>query len=231
MKILLVEDRPEIIESVTLTLELRWPEANLISTSQGAHGVELAREELPEVVILDIGLPDMDGLQVLRQIRGFSNVPVIMLTVKGDEIDKIKALELGADDYVVKPFSAGEFLARVKAALRRSQTPETKGKIADRPFIRGNLRIDFASHEVSVGEKLIELNRTEYDLLCELVRNEGTVVSSQALLDQVWGPEHKTDTEYLKVCIKNLNEKLGKEPGNPTTIIDEGGKGYKFLSR
>lgn len=231
MKVLLIEDRPEIVESVALTLELRWPEANLISTSQGGKGVELARNELPDVIILDIGLPDMDGFQVLRQIRSFSDVPLLVLTVRGEEMDKIKALELGADDYVVKPFSTGEFLARVKAALRRSRLPETEVKAAEKPFVRGALRIDFASREVSIGDKLISLTRSEYDLLCQLVKNEGMTLSNQTLLEKVWGPEHKAEVEYVKVYIQSLREKLENEPGNPTMIVDEGGEGYKFVSR
>jgi len=230
MRVLVVEDSTDIIETVALTLELRWPEANLISTSYGEKGVELAKKQLPDVIILDLGLPDMDGFEVLRQIRGFSDVPLIILTARGDEGAKIKGLEMGADDYIVKPFSAGEFLARVKAALRHSQMPAKTAKVGEKPFIRGSLRIDFTSREVSVDDKPIRLTRSEYDLLYQLVTNEGKVLSSQMLLDKVWGPEHTADTEYVKVYIESLRKSLKEPPGNPTMILNVGDTGYKFVS-
>jgi len=231
MKVLLIEDNPEIIEAVALTLQLRWPEAKLISTFFGKKGVELAKEELPDIIILDLGLPDTDGFEVLRNIRGFSDVPLIILTVREEEMDKIRGLERGADDYIVKPFSPAELLARVKAVTRRRRIPETTAEVPEKPFIRGKLRIDFVSHEVSVGDKLLELSPSEYELLCQLVTNEGMVLSNKMLLDKVWGPEHTANTEHLKVYIRGLREKLEKEPGNPTMILDEGGTGYKFVSQ
>jgi len=229
MKVLLIEDSPEIIESVAIILELRWPEASLISTMFGEKGVELTEKELPDVVILDLGLPDIDGFQVLRQIRTFSDVAVVILTVMGAEVDKIKGLELGADDYIVKPFSPGEFLARVKAVLRRKKISEEAVQFAGKPFIRGKIRVDFASEEVSVGDKLLKLSPSEYSLLYQLVMNEGIVLSNETLIEKSWGPEHKSDVEYLRVCIKRLKNVLEKEPGNPTMIFDEGGTGYKFI--
>jgi DNA-binding response OmpR family regulator len=231
MKILMVEDNNEIIDIVAQTLSLRWPEASLISTTLGEAGVELAKQELPDLIILDLGLPDISGFQVLRQIRVFSNVPIIILTVRGDEIDRIRGLEAGADDYIVKPFSPGEFLARVKAVLRRSQMSETNIDVAGKPFIRGNLRIDFYSREVSVGGKLIRLSPSEYDLLYLLLSNEGQAMSKQTLLEKVWGAEHASDTKYVDVYIKSLREILKKEPGHPLTILDEGEVGYKLVSK
>ena len=229
MKVLLIEDDPTIIDSVNLTLKLRWPEANLLSTFLGEKGIELAQQELPDLIILDLGLPDIDGFEVLRRIRYFSDVPVVILTVTGDEMNVIKGLELGADDYIIKPFNPGEFLARAKAVIRRRKVPETTGKVADKIFIRGKLRIDFASQEVSVGDKLLRLSPREYDLLCHLVMNEGKVLSNEMLLEKVWGTEQTFNTEYVRVFIKSLKEKLEKEPGNPTIIVDEGGIGYKFV--
>lgn len=230
MKVLIIEDSADLIETVALTLELRWPEANLISTSHGEKGVELVKKQPPDIIILDLGLPGMDGFEVLRQIRSFSNVPVIILTGRDDEGAKIKGLELGADDYVVKPFSAGEFLARVKAALRHCQTPAKKAKVGKNIFIKGSLRIDFASREVRVDDKPIRLTRSEYDLLYQLVRNEGKVLSSQMLLDKVWGPEYTTDTEYVKVYIESLRKSLKDPAGNPKIILNVGDTGYKFAS-
>lgn len=231
MKVLIVEDDNEIIDIVAQTLALRWPEASLISTTFGEMGVELAKKELPDLIILDLGLPDTDGFQVLRKIRNFSDVPVVILTVRGDEIDKIRGLELGADDYIVKPFPPGEFLARLKAALRRSWMAETTTKITEKPFIRGSLRIDFQSRELSAGGKLMKLSPTEYDLLYILLANEGLAISKQTLIEKVWGPEYVADTEYVDVYINSLREMLGNEPGHPLMILDEGERGYKLVSR
>ena len=230
MKVLIVEDSTEIIDIVAQIIELRWPEASLVSTGLGERGVELAKKELPDIIILDLGLPDVNGFEVLRQIRRFSDVPVVILTVRGDEIDKIRGLELGADDYIVKPFSTGEFLARTKAVLRRRRMPEATAKAAEKPFIRGTLRIDFQSREVSIGGRLMKLSPSEYSLLYELVTNEGQVLSKRMLLEKVWGPEHIDDTEYVEVYIKSLKETLEKEPGHPIMILDEGGIGYKLIA-
>ena len=228
MKVLVIEDDPGIVESVALCFELRWSGANLVSTSAGEKGVKLAGTEFPDVIILDLGLPDMDGLEVLRQIRSFSDVPVIILTARYAEMDKVKGLELGADDYIIKPFVPAEFLARIKAVLRRSQ--RTKPKAGEKPFVRGKLKIDFATREVSIGDRLIKLTPSEYNLLCELARNEGRVLSNHMLLERVWGPEYTTETEYIKVYIQRLREKLEEEPGNPKMILSERGIGYKFVS-
>jgi len=230
VKVLLVEDDPQIIETVALILELRWPEASLISTFFGEKGVELVEKELPDIVILDLGLPDIDGFQTLRQIRTFSDVPVVILTVMGAEVDKIKGLELGADDYIVKPFSAGEFLARVKALLRRKNIQEKVVTVAGKPFIRGKFRVDFSSGEVSVGDKLVKLTPGEFKLLYQLVMNEGQSLSNETLIEKVWGTEKNTDIEYLRLCVKGLKDKLETQPGNPTMILDEEGEGYKFVS-
>ena len=184
MKVLLVEDDPQIIETVALILELRWPEASLVSTFFGEKGVELVEKELPDIVILDLGLPDIDGFQVLRQIRTFSDVPVVILTVMGAEVDKIKGLELGADDYVVKPFAAGEFLARVKALLRRKKVQEKATAVTGKLFIRGKFRVDFISEEVSVGDKVLKLTPSEYKVLYHLVMNEGQVLPGEVLLEK-----------------------------------------------
>jgi len=229
MKVLIIEDDPEIIDVVALTLELKWSDVNLISTFLGEKGVELAKKELPDIIILDLGLPDITGFEVLKQIRAFSDVPLVILTVRGEEMDKVRGLELGADDYMVKPFSPGELLARLKALLRRGQMPEIKAKVADKLFVRGKLRIDFTSREVSVGDKLVKLGPREYDLLYMLVTNAGVVLLNQKLLEEVF-PEHKADTQFLDVYIKKLRERLEEDPDSPEMILSEGGIGYKFVS-
>jgi len=228
MKVLIVEDNLEIIEIVAQTLELRWPEVTLLSTSLGKEGVELVKKELPDIVILDLGLPDTDGFQVLRQIRAFSDVLVVILTVRGDEEDRVRGLEEGADDYMVKPFSPGELVARLKAFIRRREMTETTAGVADEPSIRGKLRIDFTNQRVSVGDRLLALSPREYDLLCHLVTNEGVVLSNEVLLKEVF-PDQSGDIRFLDVYIRKLRERLGEEPDNPKMILNEGRTGYKFV--
>ena len=231
MKVLLIEDNSEIVDIVTITLQLRWAEVTLISTFLGNEGVELAKTEQPDLIMLDLGLPDIDGFQVLRQIRDFSDVPVVILTVRGEEMDKIKGLELGADDYIIKPFSPGELLARMKALLRRSSMSKTTGNVDDKssvPSIKGKLRIDFTSGEVSIGDRLLKLGPREYELLHLLVTNEGAVLSKQALLKKVF-PEQENDTRFVDVYINKLREKLEENPEKPQMILSEGEIGYKFV--
>ena len=231
MKVLLIEDNSEIVEIVTITLQLRWAEVTLVSTFLGNEGVELAKTEQPDLIMLDLGLPDIDGFQVLRQIRDFSDVPVVILTVRGEEMDKIKGLELGADDYIIKPFSPGELLARMKALLRRSSMSKTTGNVDGKssvPSIKGKLRIDFTSGEVSIGDRLLKLGPREYELLHLLVTNEGAVLSKQALLKKVF-PEHEGDNRFVDVYINKLRGKLEENPEKPRMILNEGEIGYKFV--
>lgn len=231
MRILIIEDSLDIIDAVAQIIELRWPEASLISTTLGETGVEMARKEQPDVIILDLGLPDVDGFQVLHKIRSFSGVPVIILTVRQEEIDKIRGLELGADDYIVKPFLPGEFLARVRAVLRRRQIPQERVYTDEKTFIRGSLRVDFVSREVSIGDKLQKLSPVQYEILHELVANENKVVSKQKLFNKIRAPKQRTSIEYLDVCVKGLKEMLKREPGHPILIVEENEKGYKLVSR
>ncbi len=231
MKVLLIEDNSEIVDIVTITLQLRWAEVTLISTFLGNEGVELAKTEQPDLIMLDLGLPDIDGFQVLRQIRDFSDVPVVILTVRGEEMDKIRGLELGADDYITKPFSPGELLARMKALLRRSSISKATGNVNDKssvPSIKGKLRIDFTSGEVSIGDRLLKLGPREYELLHLLVTNEGAGLSKQALLKKVF-PEQEDDTRFVDVYINKLREKLEEKPERPQMILKEGETGYKFV--
>ncbi len=231
MKVLLIEDNSEIVDVVTITLQLRWAKVTLISTFLGNEGVELARTEQPDLIMLDLGLPDIDGFQVLSQIRNFSDVPVAILTVRGEEMDKIKGLELGADDYIIKPFSPGELLARMKALLRRSSMSKTTGNVDGKssvPSIKGKLRIDFTSGEVSIGDRLLKLGPREYELLHLLMTNEGALFSKQALLKEIF-PEQQNDTRFVDVYINKLREKLGENPDDPQMILKEGETGYKFV--
>jgi len=227
MKALIIEDAPDIVETFSLCFELRWPWVKVISTAEGSKGLTLAETESPDIIILDLGLPDMDGLEVLEGIRSFSNVPIIIVTVRDSEIDKIRGLELGADDYITKPFSHLELLARVQAVLRRAHLTEPKTE--EEPFHSPGLTIDFASRTVTVNGETVSLTPTEYELLRYLVLNAGTVLTHRALLEKVWGEEYTDAPEYLKVYIQRLRNKLEKDPANPKLLLSERGVGYKFV--
>lgn len=227
MKVLIIEDAPEIVESISLCFELRWPGVSVVSTAEGSKGVTMAETESPDVIILDLGLPDMDGFEVLKEVRAFSNMPIIIVTVRSDEMDRVRGLELGADDYITKPFSHMELLARIKAVLRRTIMPELKD--AEKSFYSPKLTIDFTTRAVTANKQLVKLTTTEYSLLHYLVLNEGAVLTHRALLGKVWGEEYVDSPEYLKVYIQRLRNKLEEDPSNPQLLISERGVGYKFV--
>ncbi len=227
MKVLVIEDNYDIQEAISLTFELNWPDAKVISAIEGTDGITKAETDSPDIIILDLGLPDIDGFKVLKEIRNFSDIPVIILTVRSEVMDRIRGLELGADDYIVKPFNHMELLARVRAVLRRSHVPELKE--VEKPFITPNLSIDFAARIVTKDGNQIKLTPTEFNLLRYLVRNEGKVLSHHALLEKIWGEEYVDSTEYLKVYVQRLRDKLEDEPAKPRIILSERGVGYKFV--
>ncbi len=228
MKVVVIDDSPEIIEVVSLCFQLRWSGTTLVSASEGTKGLELIEAENPDMVILDIGLPDMDGFQVLREIRLFSQVPVIMLTVRGEDTDVAKGLELGADDYIVKPFSHIELIARVQAVLRRVQGLSVTTE--ELPFVSGKLSVDFASNEVMVSGKSVKLSATESKLLHHLIRNEGRLLSHENLLTKVCGETYRDARDLLRVHIQHLRQKLEDSVELPSIITTEHGMGYKFVS-
>ena len=201
----------------------------MISASTGDEGVGAVERFSPEIVILDIGLPDIDGLEVCGRIRHFSDVPVVMLTARHEEVDKVKGLEIGADDYGTKPFSHIELLARVRAVLRRSESQVPASECP--PFEAPPLRIDFASRDVTVEGNSIKLTPIEYGILYHLTRNEDRVLTFRTLLAKVWGREYMDETDYLKVHIQHLRRKLGDDPQGEPMIVNERGVGYKFVRR
>jgi DNA-binding response OmpR family regulator len=187
----------------------------------------LVEAESPDIVILDIGLPDMEGFEVLKEIRRFSQVPVIMLTVRAEDTDVARSLEMGADDYITKPFSHIELVARVQAVLRRSQG--TTVSSGERPFNSGKLFIDFTGNEVKVDGKSVKLTSTELKLLYLLVRNEGRLVTHEGLLSKVWGETYSDARDLLRVHIQHLRQKLDDSVESPHIIVTEHGMGYKFI--
>jgi two-component system KDP operon response regulator KdpE len=228
MRVLVIDDAPDVIESVRLGFTLQWREVEVLGAGAGEQGLDLVEQQKPDLVLLDIGLPDLDGYEVLRQIRAFSDVPVMMLTARDDTLDLVKGLELGADDYVTKPFNHLELLARVKAVLRRLDMPAPATRIPS--FRSGELEMDFARQEVRLAGQLVELTPTEYKLLYHLVRNAGYVLTHGTLLAKVWGREYVDEVDYLRVYVRRLREKLGDDPEHPQFIRTERGLGYRFMA-
>lgn len=229
MKILVIEDSLEIVETLSYTLALKWPEATFISASNGQLGVELARNERPDIIFLDLGLPDISGFEVLHIVRSFSDVPIILLTVRGEESHKIQGFEMGANDYIVKPFSPGELIARAKAQLRRRVTPVEASESTEKAFVKGDFRIDFISKEFIVGDRHLSLSPTQVEILHVLVDNINKVVSKQKLLETVEARQGKTDIAYVEVSVKRLKEKLESALCRPILMVQEDGQSYKFV--
>lgn len=228
MKILLIEDSPEIVKGVTLTFKLRWQDATVISADEGAKGIKAVESESPDIVILDINLPDMTGFEVLEKIRFFSDVPIIVLTVRDDEVDELRGLEMGADDYIIKPFSPVNLLTRVKAVLRRSGVRHAEQEEPP-PLVIGNITIDFSRKEVFVGDRRIHLTPNEGKILYYLARNGGKLVTREEIKQQVWGSEAEyIDNSGLKRYIYQLRTKLGDNTESPQIILNERGIGYRL---
>ena len=228
MKILVVDDEPDVVESVRLGFTLQWREIDVVGAINGEAGLDATERERPDLVLLDIGLPDIDGFEVLRQIRAFSDVPVVMLTAHDDSMDKVKGLELGADDYVTKPFNHLELMARVKAVLRRLDMPAPASRTPS--FRSGDLEVDFARQEARLRGDRLDLTPTEYKLLYHLVRNAGHVLQHGTLLAKVWGREYVDEVDYIRVYVRRLRDKLGDDPDHPRYIRTERGLGYRFLA-
>jgi len=225
MKILIVDEEPDVVRLISVSFGMQQSNWEIIAASDGEEGLAMLERERPALVLLDVGLPDMSGFQVLEQIRLFSDVPVIMLTVHDDELSKVRGLELGADDYITKPFSHLELLARVRAVLRRAQSLPLAH---EKPFVSGDLTVDFVRREVTRRGEPVPLTATEYRLLYHLVRNAGQVLPHETLLARVWGREYTDEINYLKVYVSRLRAKLEDDPRNPQHILTEHGIGYWF---
>jgi len=223
VKVLVVDDEPQIRRALRTSLEAHGYE--VAAVANGEEGVLGAAEQQPDLVLLDLGLPDMDGTEVIRRIRGFSEVPVIVLSVRESQADKVAALDVGADDYVTKPFSMEELLARTRAALRRSGVDEpTQPTLAF-----GNLEIDLPRRLVTLAGAPLHLTPTEYGLLEALVTNPGKLLTHQWLLRRVWGQGYGTETTYLRTYIRALRKKLGDDASAPALIVTEPGVGYRWV--
>lgn len=223
-KILVVDDEPHMVKLVEANLRAAGYE--VVHAVDGRRALAAAERELPDLIILDIMLPGIDGYEVCRRIREYSAVPILMLTARSSEIDLVRGFDVGADDYLEKPFSVNELLVRVRAVLKRSKLVQEI--IQHPPLVVGDLTIDFAKRRVTVRGTEIKLSPTEYRLLTKLALNANRVVLHQDLLRDVWGPEYRTETEYLRVYIHYLRQKMEDDPANPKRIITHPGAGYMF---
>lgn len=227
MKILVIEDNPKITEIIALNLKSKWFEAEMLSTAYGREGVELVRKEEPDIVLLDLMLPDTDGFEVLHDIRTFSDVLVVIVSARGEEDDRIRGLQEGADDYLVKPFSGGELVARLKALVRRKEKTETTAILTEMTPAKSRLIIDPVSQKASLGTGILRIGPREYEILHLLVTNEGKVVSKRTLMREVFPENYENDTRFVEVYVRKLREALGENLDKPRMILDEG-DGYKF---
>lgn len=224
-RILVVDDEERMVRFIRLNLE--HDGFKVIEAFNGTQAINKVRASLPDLILLDIMMPDIDGFEVLRTIREVSTVPIIMLTAKGEEDDRVKGLELGADDYITKPFSPRELVSRVRAVLRRTETASstTHGIIE----VDDRLKLDFDRREIWVNGELVQLRPTEYRLLYHLVQNAGWVITHDQLLAKVWGYEYRDEPHYVRLYINYLRKKLEEDPANPKYILTERGVGYRFV--
>ncbi len=223
--ILVIDDEPQILRAIrTILTEKQF---KVTTANRGEDGLALAATQEPDVIILDLGLPDMDGVQVCTRLREWTQCPIIILSVRDSERDKVAALDAGADDYLTKPFGIEELLARVRVSLRHAAS--RKGE-QTKIVKSGPLTIDLAWHIIKRGEEEIKLTGTEYKLLAYLASNHGRVLTHQSILTHVWGPADADHTEYLRVYMRQLRKKLEEDPERPQFILTEPGIGYRFIS-
>ncbi len=224
-KILVVDDEERMLRFIRLNLE--HDGFQVIEAVKGHEALDKMRTDMPDMILLDVMLPDLDGFEVLKMVREISNIPVIMLTAKGEEDDRVRGLELGADDYVTKPFSPRELVSRVKAVLRRVEMEGAEE--VDVIQVDDRLKIDFNRREIWVENELVKLRPTEYRLLYHLVQNAGWVLTYDQILSRVWGYEYRDEPHYVRLYINYLRQKLEKDPADPQYILTERGVGYRFV--
>ena len=223
--ILVVDDEPRMIGFIRMNLELE--DHQVVEAHSGLEALDALRTQLPDLVLLDVMMPDLDGFETLRMLREFSDIPVIMLTAKGEETDKVLGLELGADDYITKPFGPRELSSRIKAIFRRLEKPSTDEAVL---HVDNRLSVDFNQRQVIVNGEPVKLRPTEYRLLYHLIRNAGWTVPHDQILQKVWGYEYRDEAHYVRLYVNYLREKIEEDPSNPHYIITERGVGYRFVN-
>ena len=226
MKTLIIEDDRNIVAAIDAAFEFRWPGTAVLEARSGKKGIAMAKHEHPDIIILDLNLPDISGFEVLKELRESSTVPVIILTVRAEDEDVMRGLELGADDYIVKPFNYLTLLARVKAVLRRGKMIPFKGSHDN--AVNARLTIDFVNQRVKVDNRLVKLTSVEYRLLALLARNRDQIVAYRTIAEEVWGKERTGNTATIRSCISRLRKKLKDNP--PSMITNKQGSGYIIKS-
>jgi len=225
LKALIIEDDANVVEAVSLCLQLRWPEVTISVAAEGTEGIEMSKSGPFDIAILDINLPDINGFEVLKKVRSFSDAPILILTVRGNEDDQARGLEMGADDYVIKPFRPRDLIARVNAVLRRSRISM---EVTELPSLtRGNFTLNLGSNNFRIGEDTVKLTPTESKLLYALMKNAGTTLSINEILQEVWGKE-SVNPEILRTHIRRLRDKIKDKP--PSIVLNQRGIGYRFVS-
>jgi len=224
--ILVVDDEERMVRFIRLNLE--HDGFQVISAYRGQQAIDAIRENLPDLVLLDVMMPDLDGFEVLKIVRETSSVPVIMLTAKGEEDDRVRGLELGADDYVTIPFSPRELVSRVRAVLRRTEAANPAAR-SEEILVDERLKVDFGRREVWVEGELVKLRPTEYRMLYHLIQNAGWVMTYDQLLTKVWGYEYRDEAHYVRLYVNYLRQKIEDDPANPKYILTERGAGYRFV--
>ena len=227
LRLLVADDDPDIADVVAFGARMTWPGCQVAIAGDGVEALARFAAEPPDLVVLDVAMPPPDGFDVCRRIRAESRVPILMLTVRDATLDKVRALDLGADDYLTKPFDHLELLARMRALVRRAAEPAVSPGDC---FVRDGLAVDFVARRVTVGGEAIRLTPTEYRLLEELVRHAGTTLPHHVLLERVWGSEWTADPDYVKVFVRRLRQKLGDDAADPRYIHTEWGVGYRFAA-
>ncbi len=227
LKLLVVEDAPDVAAVIAFGARMTWPGCSVVIAAGGREALRRFAEEPPDLVVLDVAIPPPDGLEVCRRLREVSQVPILMLTVRDTTLDIIRALDLGADDYMTKPFDPLELFARLRALYRRAIDTPPRTAAA---FAVPGLSLDFTNHEVRIEGRVVRLTATEYRLLEELVRHAGTVLPHQLLLERVWGTTYIHDIHYLKVFVRRLRQKLGDDAAHPRYIQTDWGVGYRFIA-
>ncbi|PPD58075.1 response regulator transcription factor [Dehalogenimonas etheniformans] len=225
MKIMVVEDDRDIIEFISLALGIGWPGIEIEVAETGEKGIELAGKINPDIITVDLGLPGLNGFEVIRSIRSFSKVPIIVLTVRGEERDIVRGLELGADEYVVKPFGQMELIARIRALMRRNQSQDEL-----KPIVYGNISLDTVKRTISNGTKQVVLTSTKTNILKQLMSKQGETTTHSAIAEKIWGSNYPEASEAIKVHIRHIREKIEDDPGNPQIILTRFGVGY-YIAR
>lgn len=226
IKILVIEDEKNILNFITSVLTSQ--KYQVISAASGRDGLSQATSQCPDLILLDLGLPDMDGMKIIRQIRDWSSTPIIVISARIQEDDKVRALDQGADDYITKPFGNSELLARIRTALRHSNRLQTDASLANRPYHSGGLTIDFEKHLVIRDGQEIHLTQNEFKIVALLAKNSGKVLLYDRLIEHIWGPYSENDNTILRVNMANIRRKIEPDPAEPVYIFTEIGVGYRM---